>query len=172
MLPVPQSTPIPQRSSLANKRPSIGGRPDIKSASTAVVDKKAAEEERLNEIFVRNFQIVAALLPTAPQKCKIWFHLVSHNELPILLTFLPLVLRCRKHPQMGYKVVWPTGSQENQKFVPWSVAISTAVHDNHWTIHSCTGENARGTDKNDECMWVLVSILNWISKKENAVRYY
>lgn len=34
-------------------------------------DKKAAEEERMDEVFQNNFHIVTALLPTVTFRCKI-----------------------------------------------------------------------------------------------------
>lgn len=41
------------------------------AAANTKEDKKAAEEERMDEVFQNNFHIVTALLPTVTFRCKI-----------------------------------------------------------------------------------------------------
>ena len=61
-------------------------RPSVNKSNAPKEDKKAAEEERMDEVFQNNFHIVTALLPTVTFRCKIF-----------CLIFMGFLLSTEKH---------------------------------------------------------------------------
>jgi len=64
----------------------VTARPSMNKSNAPKEDKKAAEEERMDEVFQNNFHIVTALLSTVTFRCKICY-----------LIFIGFLLSKEKH---------------------------------------------------------------------------